>query len=177
MSRIGKLPIPIPKGIEIKIGKEEITVNGKNGMLSQKLHSEVQVVIESNTVKIIRNGNRQHQRALHGLYRSLINNMVIGVSTGFKKSLEINGIGYRANVQGSNLVLNLGYSHPINFEIPKGIKIEIEKSTIHVTGADKQMVGKIAADIRRFRPVEPYKHKGIKYVGEYVRKKVGKTGG
>lgn len=176
MSRIGKLPIPIPDGVKFQIDKNTIKVSGKLGVLSQKLHPEIQVVQETDMVKVLRKGDKQHQRSLHGLYRSLISNMVTGVSQGFKKSLEINGIGYKANIQGKILVLNLGYSHPIQYNIPDGITIEVDRKFIHVNGADKQLVGKVAADIRRFRPVEPYKGKGIRYVGEFVRKKVGKTG-
>ena len=176
MSRIGKLPITIPKGVEINLKKNTITVKGKNGTLTQNLHPEVNIRAEENSVTVERKGDKQSQRALHGLYRSLIYNMVIGVSEGFRKSLEINGIGYRANVQGKELVLNLGYSHPINYRIPESITIEVDKNFIHVNGPDKQRVGQIAAEIRQFRPVEPYKGKGIRYVGEYVRKKVGKTG-
>ena len=176
MSRIGKLPITIPKGVEVTIDSDVITVAGKSGSLKQKLHPEIDVIQDGNLLKISRKGDKQSQRALHGLFRSLIHNMVVGVSIGFKKSLEINGIGYRANVQGKTCVLNLGYSHPISYAIPEGIIIEVDKNLLHVSGIDKQLVGKVAADIRRFRPVEPYKGKGIKYVGEYVRKKVGKTG-
>lgn len=176
MSRIGKLPIAVPKGVEISIGESDITVNGKKGTLTQTLHPEVIIEFEENTLTIRRKGNRQNQRALHGLYRSLIFNMVKGVSEGFRKSLEINGIGYRANVQDKTLMLNLGYSHPIQYPIPESIEIEVDRNLIHVSGPDKQLVGQVAANIRDFRPVEPYKGKGIRYVGEYVRKKVGKTG-
>jgi len=178
MSRIGNLPITIASGIDIKISDDNIVkVKGPKGELSTKINSEMKITIEDGTLKVERPSDRKDHRALHGLSRALINNMVVGVSDGFSKTLEIQGVGYRAAMQGKKLVLNLGYSNPVEMEQPEGISIDLpNQTTIVVSGTDKQAVGQHAAVIRKQRPPEPYKGKGIRYQGEYVRRKVGKTG-
>lgn len=178
MSRIGNLPITIPAGLDIKVSDENVvSVKGPKGELSTKINSDMQIEIEDGVLKVKRPSDRKDHRALHGLSRALINNMVVGVTSGFSKTLEIQGVGYRAALKGKNLVLNLGYSNPVDFEQPAGITFEVpNQTTIVVSGADKQAVGETAANIRKIRPPEPYKGKGIRYQGEYVRRKVGKTG-
>ncbi len=177
MSRIGKIPIPIPKGAEVKITANEVFVKGPKGQLTWTLPTRVSAEIRDGAVHVTRHGDDHQAKAFHGLAQRLIRNMVIGVTEGFKKELEINGVGYRASMEGKKLVLQLGYSHPIEFESPAGVTIEVPKpTTIIVSGHDKQLVGQVAADIRAFRPPEPYKGKGIKYVDERILRKVGKAG-
>jgi large subunit ribosomal protein L6 len=177
MSRIGKIPVVLPKGTEAKITANEIVVKGPKGQLSWTLPSRVSVEIRDSALHVSRHGDDRQARAFHGLAQRLIHNMVIGVSQGFKKELEINGVGYRASMEGKKLVLQVGYSHPVEFEPPAGITIEVPKPTsIIVSGFDKQLVGQVAADIRAIRPPEPYKGKGIKYVDERILRKVGKAG-
>jgi large subunit ribosomal protein L6 len=177
MSRIGKLPIEIPKGVKINFVDSVITVQGPNGKLSRAIMSCVTLNISEASLEVTRNDEATSSRAAHGLTRTLINNMVTGVTKGFQTDLEINGVGYRAEVKGKELVLSLGYSHPINFPIPEGIAIDVEKMTkLSVKGYDKEMVGQTAAKIRSFRGPEPYKGKGIKYANETILRKAGKTG-
>ncbi len=176
MSRIGKEPITIPEGVEVSLEKGNmITVKGKMGSLSRSVHPDISLEIDNGKLLVKRPDDQRHHRALHGLTRSLINNMVLGVSLGFRKELEIIGVGYRAELKGRNLLLTLGYSHPIVFVPPEGISLET-KDHLHfaVAGIDKALVGQCAAKIRSFRPPEPYKGKGIRYQGEYVARKAGK---
>jgi len=178
MSRIGRMPISIPSGVEIKIGDENVvTVKGKLGTLEQKFNKNMTIKVENNEVLVQRPNDDKENRSLHGLTRTLIANMVKGVTDGFTKELEINGVGYRVAKQGNKIVLNLGYSHPVEMEEIPGIKLDCPSANkITVTGPDKQIVGQFAAKIREKRPPEPYKGKGIKYVDEVIIRKEGKTG-
>jgi len=177
MSRIGKMAIAIPANVNVKIDDDTIVVKGPNGVLTQSLVEGIQINIAKDEIKVDRNSNDRKGRSLHGLMRTLVANMVKGVSEGFKKKLELIGVGYRAEMNANVLKMSLGYSHPINYEMPDGIKTSVEKQTfITVEGADKQMVGEVAAKIRSFRKPDPYKGKGVKYDGEFIRRKAGKTG-
>ncbi|HDI51258.1 MAG TPA: 50S ribosomal protein L6 [Bacteroidetes bacterium] len=177
MSRVGKVPIEIPQGVKIETRESSIKVNGPKGELSRTIDPALTIKIEDGKIYLKRPTDSRYHRSLHGLYRSLIANMVTGVSEGFQKRLEIVGVGYRAEKKGKSLVLQLGFSHPIVFFPPEGIDIVVESPTsIVVNGIDKELVGLVAAKIRSFRPPEPYKGKGIRYAGEYVRKKAGKSG-
>ena len=178
MSRIGKMPITIPAGVKVDVTADNvITVKGAKETLTRALHPEMKVEIEGDTITIVRPSDNKMHRSLHGLTRTLVNNMVIGVTDGFVKNLEINGVGYRAAMSGKTLNLTLGYSHPVNFEAEAGITIEVPApNQIVVKGADKERVGAVAAKIRSFRAPEPYKGKGIKYADEYIRRKEGQTG-
>ena len=177
MSRIGKLLIEITKGVKINFVDSVLTVQGPNGKLSRVIMPCITLNISETSLEVTRNDETTSSRAAHGLTRTLINNMVTGVTKGFQTDLEINGVGYRAEVKGKELVLSLGYSHPVNFLIPEGIVIEVEKMTkLSVKGYDKEMVGQTAAKIRSFRGPEPYKGKGIKYADETILRKAGKTG-
>ncbi len=178
MSRIGRLPITIPQGVTVDVQKNTVRVKGPKGEISRTFDPDMQIAMEDNNVIVHRPTDHRRHRALHGLTRALLNNMVIGVSEGFVRGLEIQGVGYRAELQGKNLVLNVGYSHPVVIEPPDGISFEVEKGYrgISVSGVDKEMVGEMAARVRRVRPPEPYKGKGIRYKGEYVRRKAGKAG-
>jgi large subunit ribosomal protein L6 len=177
MSRIGKLPVEIPKGVKITLADSVLTVQGPNGKLSRAIMTCVTLNIGETSLEVTRNDETTSSRAAHGLTRTLVNNMVVGVTKGFQTDLEINGVGYRAEVKGKELVLSLGYSHPVNFPIPDGISIDVEKMTkLSVKGYDKEMVGQTAAKIRSFRAPEPYKGKGIKYANETILRKAGKTG-
>lgn len=179
MSRIGKAPIQVPAKVKIDIQESNlITVEGPKGKLSQALPVEMEVVIEEGVLLVKRPSDSQSHRSLHGLTRALINNMVVGVSEGFSKKLQIEGVGYRAEMNGQTLVLNVGYSHPVYFEPPADVQYVVENrnKTIIVSGIDKQVVGELAAKIRKQRPPEPYKGKGIRYDNEVVRRKAGKTG-
>lgn len=176
MSRIGKNPIIVPQGVEVKIDNNNVTVKGPKGTLSQEFLSDVNIALEEGKI-VVTVDNRKNDN-IHGLTRTLLNNMVIGVTNGFEKALEINGVGYKAQKQGNKLVMSLGYSHPVEVEEIDGITIEVpSQNSIIVKGIDKQLVGQIAANIREFRLPEPYKGKGIKYVGERIRRKEGKAGG
>lgn len=178
MSRIGKLPITIPAGVTITVSDDNtVTVKGPKGTLSEKISAVIKVEITDGVLTVSRPSDQKEHRALHGLSRSLINNMVIGVTTGFSKALEIVGTGYKAQMQGKNLVLNLGYSHPVEMIPRDGIEFEVPAPTkVVVKGISKQVVGQTAAEVRAVRKPEPYKGKGVRYEGEFVRRKEGKTG-
>ena len=177
MSRIGKLPIPVPAGVDVKIQDTTITVKGPNGTLTQAFPKEISVVLDGGQVIVTRPDDQKQNRAYHGLIRALVQNMVTGVSKGFEITLEMVGVGYRAQMQGPKLVLAIGYSHPVEVEPGPGLSIEVPAPTrIIVKGADKQAVGQLAADIRKIRKPEPYKGKGIRYANEVVRIKAGKSG-
>jgi len=178
MSRIGKLPITVPAGVTVDVASDNtVTVKGPKGILVQKLHSDAIIKVEGTTILVERASDSKPDRSLHGLTRTLVNNMVLGVTTGFSKALEIQGTGYRAAMQGKKLVLTIGYSHLVEMEEPEGITIAVPTQTkIVVSGMDKQAVGQVAADIRKVREPEPYHGKGIRYEGEYVAIKEGKTG-
>ena len=178
MSRIGRMPIEVPQGVEVKLGAgNEITVKGPKATLSRVLHPEMLVKVENGLITVTRPSENKTHKSLHGLTRTLINNMIIGVTEGYTKTLEINGVGYRAQKQGNKLVMNLGYSHPVEMEEPEGVKVDVPNpNQIIVSGSDKQAVGQFAAVVREKRPPEPYKGKGIKYADEVIRRKEGKTG-
>ena len=177
MSRIGKNPVVIPSGVNVNISGNTVKVKGPKGELSFDWRDAVSVAIDGAEVKITRRDDSREAKSLHGLTRTLIDNMVKGVSEGFEKKLEIVGVGYKAEAKGKTVVLNLGFSNPINYTLPKGIVVAVEKQTsVTVSGADKQMVGQVAAELRGFRPPEPYKGKGVKYAGEHIRRKAGKAG-
>ena len=176
MSRVGRKPIQIPKGVTVAFKENVVNVKGPQGELSASVHKSVSVEVKDSQVVITRKGEDKEVRALHGLWRALTQNMISGVSLGFSKKLEIVGVGYRAEMKGKKLQLLLGFSHPILFGPPEGIKIETPtQTTITISGVDKQLVGLVAAKIRSFRPPEPYKGKGVKYEGEYIRRKAGKA--
>lgn len=176
MSRVGKKPIPIPAKTKITYNDRVISVQGDKGNLSRTIHPAIDLKIEDGVVKVIPKKDDKKSDALQGLTRTLVSNMITGVSKGFERVLEINGIGYRAELSGNNIVFNLGYSHPINFDIPAGVSVSVEKSNVKLSGIDKEQLGHMAAAIRRLRPPEPYKGKGIKYVEEHIQRKAGKTG-
>lgn len=176
MSRKGKLPIAVPKGVEVKVTSSEISVKGPKGTLRHELIPGVEVHVEGNEITIKLGEKHQDQGNFHGLYRSIISNMVEGASHGFERKLEMIGVGYRAAVQGQLLDLQIGFSHPTKLPIPAGVQVKVDKNTlISITGPDKQAVGQFAASVRAIRPPEPYQGKGIRYEGEYVRKKAGKA--
>jgi large subunit ribosomal protein L6 len=177
MSRVGKKPIPIPNKTKVSYKGRVVSVEGEKGKLTRTIHDAVNLDVQDNEIRVTMEKETREIRALQGLTRSLVSNMVTGVSAGFERVLEINGIGYRAEVSGNQIVLNLGYSHPVNFDIPKGISVEIDRNnTIKLSGIDKEALGQMAASIRRLRPPEPYKGKGIKYAHEKIQRKAGKTG-
>ena len=177
MSRIGKMPIAIPAGVTVDIAENnKVTVKGPKGTLERVLAPEMEVKVEGAEVVVTRPNDLKRMKSLHGLTRTLINNMVVGVTEGYAKKLEVNGVGYRAAKQGKKLTLNLGYSHPVEMEDPEGIESTVEGNVITVSGIDKEKVGQYAAEIREKRQPEPYKGKGIKYADEVIRRKVGKTG-
>lgn len=176
MSRIGKLPIEIPSGVTITVDDNKITVNGPKGQLQEVSLPGIEIKQEDGYLNVTRINDEREVRAKHGLMRTLINNMVIGVTKGFEKKLEINGVGYRANMEGSKLKMSLGYSHDINYQPMDGINIQVDQNIITVSGINKQQVGQVAAEIRSFRKPEPYKGKGIKYSDERIIRKSGKSG-
>ena len=176
MSRIGNKPIAIVDGVEVKVNGNEVTVKGAKGTLNYTFNSDITVAVEGNEVIVTRPSDVKEHRALHGLTRTLIANMIEGVSNGFKKELEINGIGYRAEVKNNVLTMKIGFSHDVVMDAPEGVTVEVNGNKVTVSGADKQKVGQFAAEIREKRPPEPYKGKGIKYVDEYIRRKEGKAG-
>jgi len=177
MSRIGQNPINIPAGVNIDLKGTLVKVRGQKGSLEYQVHRDMNISEHDGTVLVNRNSDAREQRAIHGTTRQMIHNMVVGVSEGFSKELEIIGVGYQAQVQGTRLRLQLGYSHDIYFDMPEGITVTANRTEVKVEGIDKQLVGAVAAKIRSFRPPEPYKGKGIRYKGEYVRSKQGKTVG
>jgi large subunit ribosomal protein L6 len=173
------MPIPLPKGVRADIKGSQVTVTGDKGALSRDFHPDMEIVLEDDELKVHRPTDQRHHKALHGLTRALLNNMVVGVHEGFQKQLQVHGVGYRVDLQGDgSLLLQLGFSHPVNVVPPEGIQFEVEARTkvITVKGIDKEVVGQVSAEIRAWRPPEPYKGKGIRYVGEYVRRKAGKAG-
>ena len=177
MSRIGNKPIAVPTGVEVKIDGQHVTVKGPKGTLEREIHKNISVTMEDNTIKVTRPNDEALNRSLHGLTRTLISNMIEGVEKEYTRELQINGVGYRAQKQGNNLNLTLGYSHPVIFEAPEGIAFDVPNpNTIIVKGIDKELVGQTAANIRTKRPPEVYRGKGIKYAEEVIRRKVGKTG-
>ena len=177
MSRIGRMPIAVPAGVTVDIAENnKVTVKGPKGELSRALAPEMEIKMDGDVITVTRPNDLKRNRALHGLTRTLLNNMIIGVTEGYKKTLEVNGVGYRAQKQGKKLVLSLGYSHPVEMEDPEGLTTTVEDNKIVVSGIDKEKVGQYAAEIRSTRAPEPYKGKGIKYDYEVIRRKVGKTG-
>ena len=177
MSRIGRLPIPVPSGVDVTINGRNVTVTGPKGSLSRALHPDMTVSREDGTIVVTRPTEQKTHKQLHGLTRTLVNHMVIGVTDGYRKGLEITGVGYRAALSGRKLQLNLGYSHQIEIDPPEGITFEVENPTrLAVVGIDKELVGQIAAKVRATRKPEPYKGKGVRYAGEYIRRKAGKAG-
>jgi large subunit ribosomal protein L6 len=176
MSRVGKLPIAVPSGVTITVDDDYITVTGPKGTLKQFTMPGVAVKQENGELTVTRESDEREHRSKHGLMRTLVNNMVVGVTEGFSKKLEINGVGYRANMQGATLNMQLGYSHDINYKAPEGVQIAVEQNNIIVSGISKQQVGQVAAEIRAFRKPEPYKGKGIKYEDERIIRKSGKSG-
>jgi large subunit ribosomal protein L6 len=177
MSRIGRLPITVPSGVDVTIDGRNVTVKGPKGTLSRSLHPDITVSREDGTLVVTRPTEQKTHKQLHGLTRTLVSNMVVGVTDGYRKGIEITGVGYRAALSGRKLTLNLGYSHPIEIEPPEGISFEVETPTrLAVVGIDKELVGEIAAKVRSTRKPEPYKGKGVRYAGEYVRRKAGKAG-
>ena len=177
MSRIGRLPITVPSGVDVTIDGRTVTVTGPKGSLSRALHPDMTVSREEGTIVVTRPTEQKTHKQLHGLTRTLVNNMVVGVTDGYRKGLEITGVGYRAALNGKKLTLNLGYSHPIEIDPPEGITFEVENPTrLAVVGIDKELVGQIAAQVRSTRKPEPYKGKGVRYAGEKIRRKAGKAG-
>lgn len=176
MSRIGKLPVTVPSGVEVTLGKSKIDVKGPKGTLSTPVHPKIKYDMDGDTISVSRVDDSRLARAQHGLRRTLLDNVVQGVSKGFTKTLEVVGVGYRVQVQGKKVVLSIGFSHPVEMEMPQGIEAKAEGNKLTIEGADKQLVGEIAARIRRLRKPEPYKGKGIKYETETIRRKAGKSG-
>jgi large subunit ribosomal protein L6 len=177
MSRIGRLPIAVPSGVDVTIDGRRLTVKGPKGELSRELHPDMVVASEDGKLLVSRPTEQKHHKQLHGLTRTLVNNMVVGVTDGYRKGLEITGVGYRATLIGRKLQLSLGYSHPVEIDPPTGIEFEVENPTrLAVVGIDKELVGQIAAKVRSTRKPEPYKGKGVRYAGEYIRRKAGKAG-
>ena len=178
MSRIGRLPISLPRGVQVNIDGQSVTVKGPKGEIRRDFDPRMQIVLQEGQLMVTRPSDHGPVRSLHGLTRALLANMVAGVFTGFRKSLEVVGVGYRAELQGNDLVLQVGYSHPVRYTLPKGITVVVEQGNriIHIDGIDKELVGEVAAEIRAIQRPEPYKGKGIRYLGEYVRRKAGKAG-
>lgn len=176
MSRIGKKPVPIPAGVEVKVGAEAVQIKGPKGTLSTPVHPAVSYAVEGSEIVVSRVDDSRLARGQHGLRRTLLANCVEGVTKGFQKALDVIGVGYKVAVQGKSVVLTVGFSHPVEFPLPVGIDAAVEGNKLTITGIDKQLVGEVAAQIRRVRPPEPYKGKGIKYVDEIIRRKAGKSG-
>ena len=176
MSRIGKKPVVVPSGVQVTLKDGTVAVKGPKGELKRPLPPLVKVKVEKTAIQVERGSDAPEARAQHGLVRALLQNMIDGVTKGFERKLEINGVGYKAEVAGQKLTLALGYSHPIVFELPKGISAKVEKNLLTLSGSDREMLGQTAAKVRGFRPPEPYKGKGIKYAEELIKRKVGKTG-
>ncbi|MFP5331876.1 MAG: 50S ribosomal protein L6 [Acidimicrobiia bacterium] len=177
MSRVGKMPVEVPSGVDLKIEGNTVSVKGPKGELSREFHERVTLTVEDGVVTVSRANDERESRALHGLSRALLANMVTGVSAGYRRELEIVGVGYRAALKGSDLEMQLGFSHPVTVQAPEGITFEVPEPTkVAVIGIDKELVGQVAANIRKIRPPEPYKGKGVRYAGEHVRRKAGKAG-
>lgn len=177
MSRIGRKPVTVPKGVTLQLEGNNVAVKGPRGELRRRLHPDMQVAFDKDQFTVARPSEEKRHKALHGLTRTLVQNMVEGVSKGFSKTLEIQGVGYKAEAKPYGVNLIVGYSHPVKYEAPKGIKISVDNNTVvKIEGADKELVGQVAAELRAVRPPEPYKGKGIRYQGEHVRRKAGKTG-
>lgn len=178
MSRIGRMPVVVPEGVEVKIEGSQVSIKGPKGELERDFRPEMSISFKEGVITVERPSDESQMRAFHGLTRSLLNNMVIGVSEGFEKTLQIEGVGYRPEKEGENLVLHIGFSHLVNVPAPSGITFDVDTRArlVKVQGIDKELVGRVAADIRKIRPPEPYKGKGIRYLGEYVRRKAGKAG-
>ena len=177
MSRIGRKPVTVPKGVTVQLEGHDVAVKGPRGELRRRLHPEMQIALDKDQFTVARPSEEKRHKALHGLTRTLVQNMVEGVSKGFSKTLEIQGVGYKAEAKPYGVNLIVGYSHPVKYEAPKGIKISVDNNTVvKIEGADKELVGQVAAELRSVRPPEPYKGKGIRYQGEQVRRKAGKTG-
>lgn len=177
MSRVGYNPIPVPSGVDIKVNGADVTVKGPKGELTRSFHERVSIEVDGDVVTLDRVDETRESKAIHGLSRALLANMVVGVSEGFSRDLEIQGVGYRAQLKGNDLELQVGFSHPVTVEAPSGITFDVPEPTrVSISGIDKELVGQVAADVRKVRPPEPYKGKGIRYVGEYVRRKAGKAG-
>jgi large subunit ribosomal protein L6 len=176
MSRIGKMPIPIPKDVKADLKDDLLTVKGPKGLLTRQIHSKVNIKIDDNRIEVSVNDETKESKSFHGLFRALISNMVTGVSKGFERVLDVVGVGYRAELSGRTATFHLGYSHPIVYELPEGIDAKIEKTRITLSGIDKEVLGRTAAEIRGFRKPEPYKGKGIRYADEMIKRKAGKTG-
>jgi large subunit ribosomal protein L6 len=177
MSRIGRKPVTVPKGVTLQLQGHDVAVKGPRGELRRRLHPDMQIALDKDQFTVARPSEEKRHKALHGLTRTLVQNMVEGVSKGFSKTLEIQGVGYKAEAKPYGVNLIVGYSHPVKYEAPKGIKISVDNNTVvKIEGADKELVGQVAAELRSVRPPEPYKGKGIRYQGEQVRRKAGKTG-
>ncbi len=177
MSRVGRRPLPLPKGVDITVSGHDVTVKGPKGTLQKRFHPDMQITLDGTTLTVARPSDERMHRALHGLTRALIGNMVTGVTTGYTRQLELHGVGYKAEANAQGVRLVVGLSHPVDFPAPNGVRISVENNTqVKVEGIDKELVGQVAAEIRKVRPPEPYKGKGIRYVGERVRRKAGKTG-
>jgi large subunit ribosomal protein L6 len=177
MSRIGKRPVAIPQGVTVDVRSGEVHVKGPKGTLSERIPEAISVAVENGEIVLSRTDDRKQNRALHGLARALVANMVQGVTEQFVRELEIQGVGYRADAQGKKLVLNVGYSHPVEMQVPEGLSVSVDRNVvIRIQGSSRQQVGQFAADVRSVRPPEPYKGKGIRHMGEHVRRKVGKAG-
>jgi large subunit ribosomal protein L6 len=176
MSRVGRKPVALPQGVQVNVKDGKLQVKGPKGDLHRVLHPDVSVKVDKGAVHVERKREDREGKALHGLTRALLNNMVLGVTKGWERSLEINGVGYRAEVKGQKLSMTLGFSHPIDYDLPKGVSAKVDKNIITLMAADRELLGETAAKVRSFRPPEPYKGKGVKYVEETIRRKVGKTG-
>ena len=176
MSRVGRKPIPLPKGVNVALAPDSVSVKGPKGELKRMLPSGVTVKVVPGNIEVVRDDDSRQNRSKHGLVRALVANMVKGVTDGFERKLEINGVGYRAEVAGQKITFALGYSHPVVYDMPKGLSAKVEKNVITLGHIDREILGEVAAKIRSFRPPEPYKGKGVKYVEETIRRKVGKTG-
>jgi large subunit ribosomal protein L6 len=176
MSRLGRKPIPVPSGVNVTVKPDGVTVKGPKGELKRTFPEGVTIKVESGHVVVTRASDSREHRARHGLTRALLANMVTGVTSGFERKLEINGVGYRAEVAGQKMTFALGYSHPVVYDLPKGMSAKVEKNLVTLSGIDRELLGETAAKLRSFRPPEPYKGKGVKYVEETIRRKVGKTG-
>lgn len=176
MSRLGKIPIEIPKGVTVEVSANEVRVSGPKGKLARAIPDGITVKVDGTRVLLTRRDDEKNSKSLHGLFRTLLMNMINGVVNGYKKELEINGVGYKAELKGKSLIIALGYSHPIEFQVPEGIKVEVEKAVkLTVTGVDKELVGNISAGLKALKVPDPYKHKGVKYFGEVLKKKAGKV--